>query len=70
MKTPTRLALAATFIALILYGVNPRLFGKESTGFDGTYYDMGQGLIWVLLGIWAMKFILGSMIDKKAEPKE
>ena len=64
------MALAATVIALILHGVNPRLFGKESTVFDGTYYDMGQGLILVLLGIWAMKFILGSMIDKKAEPKE
>ena len=60
MKTSTRLASAATVIALILYGVNDKLFGE----------DAGPGLILVLIGIWALKFILGSMIDKKAETKE
>ena len=32
--------------------------------------DTGQGLFLILLGIWAVNLILGSMIDKKAETKD
>ena len=56
MKISTRLALAATVIAIVLsfyMGLN----------------DGSVGLAIIVLA-WAFKFILGSLIDKKAEPKE
>ena len=69
MMTSTRLALAATVIALILFGLNPNFFGQERGSYEGDYVDMGQNLIFVLLGIWALKFILGSLTDNKTETK-
>tara|TARA_A100001011_G_scaffold22931_1_gene22930 strand:+ start:194 stop:319 length:126 start_codon:yes stop_codon:yes gene_type:complete len=31
-----------------------------------------EGFVWffTMVGIWNLKFIFGSLIDKKAEPKE
>ena len=56
MKTSTRLALAATVFAIVL-------------SFYMGLNDGGVGLAIIVLA-WAFKFILGSLIDKKAEPKE
>ena len=69
MKLSTRLALFATVFAFVLF-----LFG-EGTGLG---YDSGDWRThdWLITGVsiiilsWAAKFIFGSLIDKKAEPKE
>ena len=64
MKTSTRLALAATVFAIVFtfFGLFGGLRISEDTFFFGS--------LSIIVLAWAFKFILGSLIDKKAEPKE
>mgnify|MGYP004004939937 CR=1 FL=1 len=55
MKTSTRLALAATVFAIVT------VLYEE---------DLGSLSLSLIVLAWAFKFILGSLIDKKAEPEE
>ena len=57
MRTSTRLALIATFIHIVfsIYG-------------GGRAY--GEDFMLPLILIWALKLILGALIDHKSEAKE
>ena len=62
MRTSTRLALAATVFAVVYF------FFVMFTGImsDETLFSSFS----IIILAWAFKFILGSLIDKKEEPKE
>ena len=64
MKTSTRLALAATVLAVVFFffGIFGGLRMSDDTVFSGS--------LSIIVLAWAAKFIFGSLIDKKDEPKE
>ena len=61
MKKSTRLALAASVVSIS---------GVIILNLNITFFPEAETLITLLVGVWALKFILGSMIDKKTEPKD
>ena len=61
MKTSTRLALAATVFAGVFFFFGFNLLDDDSV-FNGT--------LSIIVLAWAFKFILGSLIDKKAKLME
>ena len=63
MKLSTRLALAISVIVLIVFFVEP---GALDLGGNEAVIN---GLA-ILLGTWAVKFIVGSFIDTTAEPND
>ena len=65
MKTSTRLALATTVFASVFFFFALFSGGPSMSG-DTLFY----GSLSIIVLTWAFKFILGSLIDKKAEPEE
>ena len=58
MKKSTRLALAASVVTTV---------GVILVAMNSVFYTWFETWITLLVGIWALKFILGSMIDKKED---
>ena len=60
MKKSTRLALAASVVTTV---------GVILVAMNSVFYTWFETWITLLVGIWALKFILGSLFDQKEEPK-